>query len=302
MTSTFQSTLIAAFFAAAMLAPAAAGPKATAEDATEYTLKYKCQPGDELRWRVVHVVTVETKIKGVAQTAKTRSVSSKLWKVTGVDEQGQITFAHVIEDVDMWQSVTGREDVTYNSRTDKTPPAGYEHVAESLKGPLATVTITPGGMIANRQDARPQFNPGIGELTIPLPNQPVKVGAKWRLPEELKVRLSDGRVQSVKTQQVYSLAEVSDNVAKILIETQVLTPVEDPKVQSQLVQRLTRGEATFDIEAGRMLSKKMDLDETVLGFEGPESMMHYLARFTETFQDGAQESVAEKPASNAKTK
>jgi hypothetical protein len=268
---------------------------AKSQEPPTYELKYKCAVGDEVRWRVVHVVTVDTKIKGVSQTAKTRSVSSKLWKVTGVDESGNITFAHIIEDVDMWQSVTGREDVTYNSQTDKVPPSGYEHVAESLKGPLATVTITPQGMISNRKDARPQFNPGIGELTLPMPVQAVKVGAKWRLPEELKVRLADGRVQTVKTQQVYTLKEVADNVATIEIETQVLTPIEDPKVQSQLVQRLTRGEATFDIAAGRLVSKKMDLDETVLGFEGAESMMHYLARFTETLQT-SEASVAEKPA------
>lgn len=268
---------------------------ARADEPGANTLQYKAATADEIRWRVVHVVTVDTKIKGVAQTAKTRSVSSKLWKVTEIDAKGNITFAHIIEDVDMWQSVTGREDVTFNSRTDKVAPAGYEHVEESLKGPLAKVTITPQGMIAKREDARPQFNPGIGELTIPLPAQAVKVGAKWRLPEELHVRLSDGRVQPIKVQQVYTLESVEGSLAKITIETQVLTPVEDPKVQSQLVQRLTRGEAVFDIDAGRLVSKKMDLDETVLGFEGAESSMHYLARFTETLQDGAEAEVAEKP-------
>jgi hypothetical protein len=290
----FQSRYTAIRLAAVSIVLAGCG-LARADEPGAYTLRYKAATSDEIRWRVVHVVTVDTKIKGVAQTAKTRSVSSKLWKVTGVDGQGNITFAHIIEDVDMWQSVTGRDDVTFNSRTDKAPPAGYEHVAESLQGPLAKVTITPQGMISKREDARPQFNPGIGELTIPLPAPAVKVGAKWRLPEELQVRLSDGRVQPIKVQQVYTLEAVEGSLAKITIETQVLTPVEDPKVQSQLIQRLTRGEAVFDINAGRLVSKKMDLDETVLGFEGAESSMHYLARFTETLQDGAETEVAEKP-------
>ena len=102
---------------------------------------------------------------------------------------------------------------------------------------------------------------------------------------EARLRVEDG----------VSVPDPAADLAKIAIETQVLTPVEDPKVQSQLVQRLTRGEAVFDITAGRLVSKKMDLDETVLGFEGPESMMHYVARFTETLQTDAPASVAEKP-------
>jgi hypothetical protein len=57
--------------------------------------------------------------------------------------------------------------------------------------------------------------------------------------------------------------------------------VTDPKVQSQLVQRMQHGEIKFDIDAGRIRSKQMDLDETVIGFSGQNSVMKYLARLTE---------------------
>lgn len=246
-----------------------------------YSLEYRAEKEETFRWKVVHLVTVDTKIRGTEQTAKTRSVSTKLWRVSDVDADGNITVVHTVEHVDMWQNVSGRQEVRYNSRTDAVPPREYEQVAKSVGLPLAMVTVNRHGRVIKRDSTHPQFNAGLGELTIPLPDQPVKVGAKWNLPDEISIRLEDGRVQRVKTRQLYTLDKVETGVATISVKTEVLTPVNDPKVHSQLVQRLTNGAVKFDLEAGRLISKQLDLDETVVGFSGADSVMQYLARLTE---------------------
>lgn len=255
--------------------------KAKEKVAPTYLLAYKFRAGDEFRTKVVHLVTVETKIKGAEQTAKTRSVSTKLWRIKAVDEKGDIVLEHVVEHVDMWQSVSGRQEVSYNSATDKTPPPGYEQVADSVGKVLAVVTMDCHGRVLGRESTQQQFNPGIGELTIPFPQQAIKVGTTWSIPDEVRVRLEDGTVKKIATRQLYRLESVETGVATISIQTQILTPVNDPKVQSQLVQRLQRGTLKFDLGAGRLTHKQMDLDESVVGFSGPNSHMQYLARFTE---------------------
>ncbi|HND52098.1 MAG TPA: hypothetical protein PLV92_06870 [Pirellulaceae bacterium] len=257
-----------------------------------FTLKYKAEKDDLVRWKVVHLVTIDTKIRGSEQTAKTRSVSTKLWKVSQVDAEGNITFVHSIEAVDMWQSVTGRSEVRYNSRTDATPPREYEAVAKSIGTPLATVTVSPFGRVVKRDGNQSQFNAGLGDLTIPLPEQPVKLGAKWNVPDEVRIRLEDGRVQKVQTRLTYTLDRVETGVATILVKTEVLTPVNDPKVHAQLVQRLTNGSLKFDVDAGRLISRQMDLDETVVGFSGADSVMQYLARLTEELVPAGQEAAS----------
>jgi hypothetical protein len=262
--------------------------------APTYLLAYKFAAGDEMRTKVIHLVTVETKIKGVSQTAKSRSVSTKLWRITKVDEQGNIVFENVVEHVDMWSSLTGRQEVRYDSRTDDKPPPGYEHVASSVGKVLSTITMDRHGRVIARSDSQPHFNPGIGELTIPFPNIPVKAGQTWSIPEEVQVRLEDQSIKKVQTRQQYKLEKVEAGVATISVQTQVLTPVNDPKVQSQLVQRLQRGTIRFDVTAGRLIHKQMDLDESVVGFNGPESHMQYLARFTEepTAKESAEQTAA----------
>jgi len=252
-----------------------------------YLLHYRATAGDQLRWKVTHLVTVDTKIRGSEQTAKTRSISSKLWEISNVDEEGNITFVHKVEAVDMWQNVSGRQEVRYNSRSDEPPPREYEAAAKSIGVPLATVTINKFGRVLKRQSDLPQFNPGLGELTIPFPEKEVKIGTRWHVPEEMKIRLEDGRVQKVLTRLSYQLEKVETGVATIQVKTEVLTPIDDPKVHAQLVQRMTNGFVKFDLEAGRLIARQMDLDETVIGFSGADSVMQYLARLSEEVATGA---------------
>ncbi len=255
--------------------------KAKQRLAPAYTLAYKFAAGERFRTKVVHLATVETKIKGVEQTTKSRTISTRSWRIKDVTAAGNIVFENVVERVEMWNSISGKEEVSYDSRTDEKPPPGFEQVAHSIGRVLATITIDPQGRILARENAQQQFNPGIGELTIPFPNVPVKVGASWSIPEELKLTAADGTVKKIQTRQQYRLEKVETGVATISVQTQVLTPVNDAKLQSQLVQKLQRGTIKFDLDAGRLIHKQMDIDEEVFAFSGADSHMQYLARFTE---------------------
>ncbi len=261
-----------------------------------FDLRYKFAAGETFRTKVVHLVTVETKIQGTSETAKTRSISTKLWTIKDVSKDGNITFANSVESVDMWQKMSGRAEISYNSQSDKKPPVEYEHVAANIGKPLATITIDQRGRILTRD--KTQFNSGIGELAVPLPDKQLKVGEEWIVPDDILLRMADKTMKTIKARQRFTLLKVETGVATISMKTEILTPINDPKVQSQLVQRMQHGNIKFDIDAGRIVSKQMDLDETVIGFSGTESVMQYLARLTEEPVD--EEATAAKPVDAAK--
>jgi hypothetical protein len=249
--------------------------------APTYQLAYKFAAGEQFRTKVIHLATVETKIKGVAQATNSRTVSTRQWRIKQVTPQGEIVFENIVERVEMWNSVEGRQEVKYDSSVDKMPPPEFQQIAASIGKVLATVTINPHGRILSRQDAQRPFNPGIGELTIPFPEVAIKAGATWTIPDEIRIKLEDGTFKKVQTQQKYRLDKVEAGVATITLETQVLTPVNEPQVQVELVQRLQRGTIKFDVDAGRLIHKQLDMDQSVFGFNGADSHMQYLARFTE---------------------
>ena len=247
----------------------------------EYLLRYKFASGETIRWKVVHLVTTDTKISGNSQTSKSRSVSTKCWQVGAVTEDGQISFKHSVDNVDMWQQVSDRPEVAYNSEKDSQPPPEYEQVAKTVGQTLAEVTIQSDGQIIQKDSHSPRVNLGMGDVVMLLPPKPVRIGSRWYEPGEIQVRQSDKTVQRIKTRKLYTLEKVQTGVATISVKTEVLTPVDDPRIEAQLVQQLTHGTIKFDLDAGRILSKQMDWDETVVGFSGAESSMKLLARLTE---------------------
>lgn len=255
---------------------------------TEFLLQYQMRPGEELRYEVEHLVKVTTEIQGNTQRTKSRSNSRKVWKVLEVDPTtGNITFTHEIDYVDMWNESQDREPTQYDSRTDAEPPPGFEQVAASVGKPIAKVTVDRSGRVVQREDTLKQHNLGTGGLLVPLPEAAVKIDAEWGVPGNVTVRLADGSYKTIKTRQVYRLKRVESGVATIETTTQVLTPAIDARMRSQLLQKMTHGEIRFDMDSGRVISRQLDWDEDVVGFNGPASNMSYLARHTEQLEADA---------------
>ncbi len=297
-TFTLQFFALSILFAAISAAPTRGADhervaSKTANDkdssAEKYTLRYRFRPNEEVRSRVAQLTTIETTVAGTTEKTEMVSRSTKLWRITDVDPAGNITFEHLVENVDMITRMAGRQEVRYDSQTDKTPNPAYVPVAQSLDKVLSVVTIDPSGAEVKREQRHHQTasdNSG-ALLVMPLPKEPVAIGYVWNLPTDVTVNLEDGTTKTIKTRQRYELEKVADGIATIAVETQILTPIANPKIEAQLIQRLTKGHVRFDIAAGRIVSQRTDLDENVIGFSTPDSSLHYTGRFTEELAPGA---------------
>lgn len=246
-----------------------------------YKLRYKFKPGETLRWEVEHRAKVRTTVQGSTQTAETFSSSIKVWKVDEVDDDGNTKLTYSVERVEMTQKYDGRQETHYNSDTDETPPPGYDGVAAAVGKKLAELTLNPLGAVVAREEHLVQAAPMQENVTLPLPEQSVAVGEEWTMPADITVTLPSKSVRKIKARQVYRLDSVDEGIATIHLETQVLTPLNDPVIESQLVQSKASGTVKFDIAAGRILSQQSEIDEHVHGFSGPASNLHYVTRFTE---------------------
>jgi len=283
---------VAAFLSGYVLADDADAP--AAPTGPKYTLRYKFQPGEVIRTDVLHQANTETTISGATQTAESTSGSVKVWRIKETEPDGHITFEHSVESVDMRQKLSDHQEITYNSKTDKEPPPVYAAVAKQVGVPLSLVTIDASGKILKKIDRgqKAAADPQNSDMVVPLPAGPIAVGESWNIPQDVTISLEEGDTKIIKTRQHYTLDKVAHGVATISVATQVLTPVNNPTIQSQLIQRLTQGTIRFDIDAGRVLSKQLDLDERVLGFHGADSSVHYVGRFTEKYLPAATKTAA----------
>jgi hypothetical protein len=272
----------------------------SADDASsKQLLRYKFAPGEVIRSEIVQRGTMETTIQGTTQTAEMRSASVKAWAVREVSPEGKVTFLHQIESIDMWQRTKGRPEVRYNSATDNEVPPEYQEAAKAVGVPLTVITVDTRGQLIKREERFPQQNNDSQPLALILPEASVAVGDTWTNPLDLKVMLQDSRtIKTVQARQHSKLEKLQNGIATISIDSQVLTPVHDAQIEVQLVQRLPKGTVEFDIEAGRVRSMQLDIDQRVLGFSGAASSMHCLSRLTEKLLPPGTPETALKPASS----
>ena len=269
---------------------------------TKKLLRYKFEKGEQIRWKVTHLSTVELTDKNFKQTTQSKTTSIKLWTIESVAEDGSAVVVNQVEEIDLWRQANDDPAEKFNSRADKNPPLAFQQFAESIGKPLSTKTLSNRGNVLKAEGAN-QFDLGMGPVLPPLPEEPVGVGHRWTYPDEIKIRLRSQQVKTVKVQYVYTLDALDGDLAKIKVKTEVLTPIDDPQERSQLVQNLIDGTVTLDLAKGQIAERRVDWDSTIVGFNGQQGVgsMNYLARLTETLLDGPTRLAPEAaPAAEAK--
>ncbi|WP_372715832.1 hypothetical protein [Novipirellula sp.] len=294
------------FLAAVTFLAVASGINATilhADDPTtdgksvlqRYTLRYSLKTGEKLHYQVTHAAKTKTRIRGAEEISTVHTVSQRHWDVLAANADGETTIDHIVDSVEMTQQQGEQEEVRWDSLSDEEPPAIFGRVSEQIGKKLSTLTFDSRGVEIKRENhGGTKASLGMGTLTLQLPEEALAIGDSWSVPHEVKARLDNGEVKVIKIRERYTLDKVQTGVATLSLRSEPLTPINEESVRAQVVQQLSNGTIRFDIDNGRMLSKQLDWDETVVGFQGANSLMEYRSRMTEKLVDGV-ERTAQKP-------
>ena len=133
-------------------------------------------------------------------------------------------------------------------------------------------------MVVARSDTQNPPHLGMGDVTLPLPENPVAVGATWEIPREMRIPRKDGSSRLLKFRELFKLEKVSAGIATISVRSEPLSTISDPSEEAQVLQQLSNGTIRFDLDAGRMVSKDLAWDHEVVAFSGPGSVLEYSAR------------------------
>lgn len=273
---------IAVAFVIAVTAHSATGAD---EEPAKYLLRYSLSDGQQLNYEVTHVAKTKTRLKGDEEVSQVHTISKRHWDVTKATGD-EMVFDHVVDSVEMTQQQGDKEEIRWSSESGAEAPREFSKVAERIGKKLSTVSINPRGQETNREDnIGSKASLGMGSLSLALPEEAIAIGDSWSIPREIKTRTEDGLIKPIKIRELYTLEAVKSGVATLTVNSEPLTPIDEESVRAQVVQQLSNGTIKFDLDAGHMISKELNWDETVVGFQGPNSMMEYRARMSERLID-----------------
>ncbi len=279
-----------------------AAQDADASAERKFDLRYRMKPGDTIRWTTSHLASTLTRIEGKESHDRSTTETVKVWTVKRVEENGSIVFEQSIDRINLSQSIGDGEEIRFDSRSADAPPLRYEGIAKTIGIPLTLVTIGTDGRILQKEAIYRGSQMGMDDVAVPLPSEPAAIGATWHTSTDITATEENGRNVVIKLRKAYRLESVADGIATISMRTEVLTPIENPRIQSQLLEEMTAGTIRFDIERGIPISKEMKWDQEVVGFSSPQSFMEFHGRFTETLEgESSTESTTAAPTGTAST-
>lgn len=271
---------------------------ATASQADKVTLRYRFTPGQIVQYEVTHAGEITTQVAEVAETTRNKTKSRKHFRVAGVAPDGAGELELVIDWVRLEASFGDNPPTVFQSDDPDKQPRAYDAVLQAIGKPQAVLRLSPVGQVLDltRKDGKPASGSSAASAgtkstagassapesyLVPLPENAVAVGDTWKERFELDVVTQDKLPLKVAMQRTYKLASVDKKQATIDFRTTILTPIEDPALAAQLIQRETSGKIVFDIDKGLIVSRTSAVDRTVVNPFGSKSSMRAASTYRE---------------------
>ena len=249
-------------------------------DPNKILLRYQFKKGEELRWNVQHSLRMRNILSGMEENIETRSLSAKIWKTIDVDAQGAATFEYRVEDIDLRRSQTGYDDAVYNSRRDKVIPPEFINLEGKIGFPLAQIKIDPLGVTTKKPLREYDGSVSENRIVIPLPHEGIGIGTSWTDIKPIYLPQPNQRVKKFRIREKFTLEKIHSGLATIKFASLSLTPL-SPKEKMQLIDNMSVGTMTLDLDAGHFIRQEATIDKLVVGHPSDSDSIRYQCRMTE---------------------
>lgn len=291
--------------------PVVSGPVEAPVPAKRYAFRYRFRPNELVYYDVTQKSTVVIKTAGITDTTKNETQARKHYRVISVDADGSGLLELMIDRVKMSVQFGKNVPVVYNSESSQPPPRQFRAVKKSIGRPQAKTRFAKNGELLKvtalngsgrsvgsqlRYAPPTAANDPSHNFLIVFPKQPIAVGGSWSDRISVHVRIGKSLLRPVTLMRKYKLVSVEGHLATIRLYTSVLTPIRDPKISTQLIQRTPSGTIVFDTNRGQIVSKTVIVNNRVVGALGNKSSMRVVSKLTEKLVEPTATASAQKPA------
>lgn len=246
-------------------------PLAVSEDAKTYQLRYHFTKGQDLHYVCPNGASYLVEYAQAKDTVLHTSMFLRHLTVVDVNPDGTANVQLVLDRAYLTAKNAGVDSI-YNSEKPDQVPTEFASVHASI-GKAQNFRLSPQGKILpieGQPDSAEQI-----DLVLGLPEQPIAIGATWKDRMEISVHISkDSKLfRPVKMERRFELQGVEQGIATIRMSTVLLSPVNDPYQESLIMQHRPSGVIRFDLEKGYLIDSRLQVDEKVVGHEGPGSAL-----------------------------
>lgn len=244
--------------------------------------QYRWQKGQILEYRVEHITVVSETAGGSKVEMSSRSNSVKHWRVVDVDAHNVATLQLTLSSLRHEQVRPNGEVMLFDSMNPgKSEPELREQMSQYIGKALASFRMDGTGQVievmqgvASRFAAEPPF-------LVVLPGQAVNPGQAWQRNYHIVLDPPVGTGEKYAAKQIYRVAGIDRGRVTLGLTTDLQSQPESVADRIPLLQKLTQGQIVFDVQTGRLISARLNVDRTLENHQGAGSSYRFQSRYSE---------------------
>ena len=265
-----------------------AGEAPQPNDAPTWQLAFKFTPEQVVHYEDRFHSTIRLQKANKTVRILNNRKSRKHYRVLSVDKKGQGLVETVIDHIKIRAQQGDEPAITIDSSDGPDScPVNFRTLLATIGRPIARSRCDSSGKLLNVlsiSKAWLKAHPGASNQSlakslqkqgflVPLPEQPVPIGGTWEESHEATTSDRVGKQHRITLKKIYSLQKVEKDRATITWKTIRLTPITDPRLLAQLIQLVDTGKIVLDIDRGVLISKTSNIDRTLVGPFGADTLM-----------------------------
>ncbi len=254
-----------------------------------YLLRYKFRPGMFIHLKVTDKNRFEARFNNQVEVHANTSVTWKHYRVISADPEGRSILEALNDRVTMeWKFGENPAESFDTANSGASPDPKFQAVLASTGKPLVRTEVSARGELIKLTPLVADI-PGAAEASnflVVFPEQPVKIGEKWKESFETPVAVTKKLMQNFAMLREYTLTSVEGNLAHIKMRVGPKGVLNDPQMEMQLMQRLITSEIVFDISKGLIISQYNTVDRNVVNPLGPGSEVSAVGDYRLELTDG----------------
>lgn len=265
-----------------------AGEAPQPNDAPTWQLAFKFTPEQVVHYEDRFHSTIRLQKANKTVRILNNRKSRKHYRVLSVDKKGQGLVETVIDHIKIRAQQGDEPAITIDSSDGPDScPVNFRTLLATIGRPIARSRCDSSGKLLNVLSISKSWlkaHPGASNQSlakslqkqgflVPLPEQPVPIGGTWEESHEATTSDRVGKQHRITLKKIYSLQKVEKDLATITWKTIRLTPITDPRLLAQLIQLVDTGKVVLDIDRGVLISKTSNIDRTLVGPFGADTLM-----------------------------
>jgi hypothetical protein len=248
--------------------------------------QFKWAKGQTFTYKIKHVTSVvETLEKGTNKSNSNLDLVNR-WTVTDIDAKGIASLSLTLVSMRNEQIRGNGDTLLFDSQNlDKSTPELREQMVKYMGQTVALLRLdTYGRVIDVKQgnaanfDVEPPF-------VVVFPDAKAAVGQAWRRPFKLTLEPPYGAGEKFDVEQRYDCRKIDGGKATIGIKTEFKTMPDNARERLPLLQKEIEGEAVFDLQAGRLISARLNIDKTIENHQGKGTSYQFKSQYVRDLVD-----------------